>query len=122
MKIRMVRGTWDQRIAPYEYVTHRPGDVVEVSDEDGLRLIQGGSAVDADAVVVEQEKPKPVKRAEKPAVVKQVPKKPRRSAPKAEWEKVATKIGVGTQRADGEPMEKNELIVAVESRLAELSD
>lgn len=122
MKIRIVRGTWDQRIAPFEFITRRPGDVVEVSDEDAHRLIRGGTAVDAATPVAEPEKPKRPKPAPKPADDPvPVPKKPRRSAPKGEWEKVAAKIGVSHLRADGEPMEKNELIVAVEAKLAELT-
>ncbi|WP_151530534.1 MULTISPECIES: hypothetical protein [Corynebacterium] len=122
MKIRIVRGCWEQCVAPFEYTMHRVGDEVEVSAEDAARLIGGGTAVDAakkptapKARVADPEpepKPAPKKRA--------LPKKPRRAAAKAEWVKYAEKIGVTAQTAGGDEMEKAQLIAAVEARISEL--
>lgn len=122
MEIRITRGTWDQRVAPYEYVTRHVGDVVDVDDEDAHRLISGGTAVDA-ATPMDTSRPTVAEKAtDIPArkAPKKLPKKPRRAASKADWVAYAEAIGVPIQRADGTDMEKNQLIVAVEARLAEL--
>ncbi|WKD60916.1 hypothetical protein CCICO_04395 [Corynebacterium ciconiae DSM 44920] len=123
-----MRGSWDQCVAPYEYVTHRVGDEVDVSEEEAARLIGGGTAVDADAEARDpyagraDSVPLPPAPDLKKKPAREIPKKPRRAASKSEWVRYAEKIGVVTKRADGEDMEKSQLIVAVEDYLSKLED
>lgn len=123
MRIRLVCA-WDQRINQYEFLAHKPGAVVDVDEDEARRLIDGGSAVDADAPapVTKQAKPEPApaepEQADDAPRAKEFPKKPNRAASKAEWVAYAEKIGAPTKAADGEDMTRGQLIVAVEDYLA----